>query len=594
MNKSTHNGRNRLSGRRLSAALSTMAIAAAGAGLAPSASATLVSEFPVPADHNITVFHNIDFVATFGWDLGENLKIEVLRNDVVIGSAEAPAVATAEGNGLEVNHGPEAAAVDGDCWEGHTPDIRPGDTVRVTHASGVSEVVVDRISFTGTAVEDANSDILMRGVAKFADGTNIPIAQLDSAEFRDGKFRGIPNAVEQDPSVDGGFVLRYTAPYDLVEGRNADGLNEAQRKASLLNSGGHAIGFGHTAVLPLHSMLVEGIEDVPGPALGCEDSVAAVDAVDTVSDAMLNRADLAAGGNLMISGRSFGAADVTVTVGTVPAENETITGPADGPQTWTASVPMSAIADLPDGDLSVSLTATRGGESLPGVSKTVVKDVVAPAAPTVAPNGGAISGSRSVSIAGAAGDRLFYTVGNGSQAAPTVSPGGAVSGSQFSAAFSVSAGQTVKAIAVDAVDNVSGVATAAFTVAPPVVTPPVATPPVVTPPVTRPPGTGSAAIIPLAPAIAEAKSGKAGGADTATARWRLPLANGAVRDGYEVRALKLRPGKSAKIRPAVVVEPNAAKLKLTLPSGKYRFQVRATSAAGKSPWSQRSNTVTAR
>jgi hypothetical protein len=173
---------------------------------------------------------------------------------------------------------------------------------------------------------------------------------------------------------------------------------------------------------------------------------------------------------------------------------------------------------------------------------------------------------------------LRYTVGNGSQPAPT--PDGGI---LFTGPFTVGPGQTVKAIAVDAADNPSAVTTAAFSQA---VTPP---------PVVRPPSGGSAAVIPLAPAIGKAKSGKPGGNDTATAKWRAPVANGAVLSGYEVRALKLRPGRSAKVRPAVVVEDSGAKkLTMSLPAGKYRFQVRAVSAAGKSPWSERSATVRSR
>ena len=34
----------------------------------------------------------------------------------------------------------------------------------------------------------------------------------------------------------------------------------------------HAMGFGHVAPLPLEAMLVDGVDDVPGPALGCEGS----------------------------------------------------------------------------------------------------------------------------------------------------------------------------------------------------------------------------------------------------------------------------------------------------------------------------------
>ena len=76
--------------------------------------------------HNITVFHNIDFVATFGHQVGTPLTVEVFRGPHLIARAAGPAVATAEGPGLEVNHGPEFAAQPGDCWEGATPDIRRG------------------------------------------------------------------------------------------------------------------------------------------------------------------------------------------------------------------------------------------------------------------------------------------------------------------------------------------------------------------------------------------------------------------------------------------------------------------------------------
>jgi hypothetical protein len=151
-----------------------------------------------------------------------------------------------------------------------------------------------------------------------------------------------------------------------------------------------------------------------------------------------------------------------------------------------------------------------------------------------------------------------------------------VSGIQFTTSFNVGPGQTVKAIAVDAVDNASPVTTAAFTQAAP------------------PPGGGSAATIPLAPGIREARSGKPGGPDTATARWRAPQANGAVLNGYRVRALKLRPGRSAVVVDTARAGTDAKQLRMSLAAGQYRFQVRALSAAGSSPWSTRSNQVRSR
>jgi hypothetical protein len=68
--------------------------------------------------------------------------------------------------------------------------------------------------------------------------------------------------------------MRYRAPYTPF--RNRDSLTEAQRKQALLGNG-HIAGFGPGIPLPAESMLVNGITDVPGPALGCEGSPAAPD-----------------------------------------------------------------------------------------------------------------------------------------------------------------------------------------------------------------------------------------------------------------------------------------------------------------------------
>jgi hypothetical protein len=312
---------------------------------------------------------------------------------------------------------------------------------------------------------------------------------------------------------------------------------------------------------------------VTGPAPGCEAAPTATRAIASVSPSVINLGNAASG--VTVSGVSD-SADVEVTLSD-GLESVTQTVSVTG-GTWTAQFDTAQLQAL-EGTITASAMTTAGAAVNTG---TLIKDLVAPNAPTVSPNGGAITGQRSVFIAGAAGDTLRYTVGNGSQAAPT-----ATTGTVFTGPFNVSAGQTVKAVAVDAAGNASNVTTSAFTQAVP---PPVVTPPVVTPP----PSGGSAAVIPLAPGIAKAKSGKRGGNDTATAKWRAPVANGAVLSGYEVRALKLRPGRSAKIRPSVAVGSAVNKLRMSLPAGKYKFRVRAVSAAGKSPWSERSATVRSR
>ena len=71
--------------------------------------------------------------------------MDVYRGPHKIASASGPAVDTPEGPGLEVNHGPDGVAVRGDCWEGATPDILPGDRIVVTGDGGTDEIFVDDI-----------------------------------------------------------------------------------------------------------------------------------------------------------------------------------------------------------------------------------------------------------------------------------------------------------------------------------------------------------------------------------------------------------------------------------------------------------------
>ena len=581
-----HQRRRGLERRRLGAALSTVALTAAGlgsVGVGTSPASATIGPAGIAPGINISVFHNIDFVATFGWPVGQSVTVDVLRNGVLIGSATGPTVdAGADGGALEVNHGPAAAPQPGDCWEGHTPDVRPGDLVRVTGGGTVSEVIVDNISLNGPAtLNGATQDVEVRGVALTAAGAPIPLAALNSGEFRDvlpnGQFRATPDAVVADPGVSGGFVMQYHSPYNGF--RQPDDSTLEQRRDSLLTADGHAAGFGHVAPLPDEAMLVEGFGDSPGPALGCEGSPSASHAIGSVSPQVINRANSAS--DLTVSGSTANstAVQVNLTDGTASAGPfpATVSG-AGTSQTWTVTVPAAQLSAL-NGSITVTAAHTPDLGAAQANTRTVLRDVVAPGAPVVSPNGGAISGPRSVSISGAAGDRLFYTVGNGSQPAPAVAPGGTVSGTAYAAPFTVTAGQVVKALAVDAAANASAVTTSAFTQA--------ATP---APPAPAP----GSAVLPLAPRIGAATAGARGGALTAVARWSAPPANGAVVRGYEVRALKIRPGRAAKIRPAVAVGASTRRVRLTLPAGSYRFQVRAVGAAGASPWSAPSAKVTAR
>jgi hypothetical protein len=103
--------------------------------------------------------------------------------------------------------------------------------------------------------------------------------------------------------------------------------------------------------------------------------------------------------------------------------------------------------------------------------------------------------------------------------------------------------------------------------------------------------------VPSAPRVGVALSGRPRGAVTATARWRAPASSGGRRiTGYTVVALRLGPtgkvlSRSTSVRLGATKRSLAMVLRRT---GRYRFQVRAHSAAGASQWSARSNRVTAR
>jgi hypothetical protein len=141
---------------------------------------------------NISVFPDRDMVVAVGYQEGEQLLIEVLRNGVVIGTAQGPAVETPEGVGLEVNHGPLGTPLPGDCWVNFTPDIVGGDVIRVTPggSEGASSdtMTVQDVAFSGPPVLEADGSVSVSGTA--TPGTDFAV------EFRrdkpDPRFRRGP------------------------------------------------------------------------------------------------------------------------------------------------------------------------------------------------------------------------------------------------------------------------------------------------------------------------------------------------------------------------------------------------------------------
>ncbi|MGB7924149.1 MAG: Ig-like domain-containing protein [Pyrinomonadaceae bacterium] len=143
---------------------------------------TELHESPV-APHGIFVFPERDFVSVEGYDSTQTVTINVLRkivtNDgtttvisfVTVGAAQN---LTPDEEGLvEVNH-PGAA-----CWEGQTPDIHPGDIVRVTTAAGVAEQTTTADVIGERPVKINPFTVIVHGSAQDAQGNPLPLDQLE-------------------------------------------------------------------------------------------------------------------------------------------------------------------------------------------------------------------------------------------------------------------------------------------------------------------------------------------------------------------------------------------------------------------------------
>lgn len=427
---------------------------------------------------NVTVFHNADFIAVFGYRLGERLTVDVYRDGHRIATASGPAALTAEGPGLEVNHGPVGAAAPGDCWEGVTPDILPGDRVVVTDSTGATDsVLVDAISIDPTGPIDTDpanplAPVVLEGRASYADGTPIPVGLLNSGELRQDAagVRAVPNSVERIEGTTDGWRATYRYPYNLEK---PSSLGPQQQKNAIL-SGAHAMGYGHVAPPPPETQIAE-YPSAGGPALDCGNPASpfyaprSANAVAT-ADAAVNLAsgDLELGGTAAVDVTSV---NVTLSDGdpstpdpTAEATGLTAGGTAD--KGWSATFRRAQVEALNDGNLTATGAYTRAdGSTAAGVAKKILKDTIAPASPTATPGAGLYKSAQAVTLDGEG--EIRYTL-NGQD--PT-----ATTGQVFSGQIPVASSGTIRTRAFDEAGNPSELATLSYeidTVAPTVVASP--------------------------------------------------------------------------------------------------------------------------
>ena len=250
MNAISKEPRRRSRSRRLKAA-----VAVAVAALVPTMLSTTPAEgtvVNVAEGHNITVFHNIDFVAVFGYSLGEELTVEVFRNDA-----------------HRHRHRERARARHprSDSRSTTAPRVRPspataGRAARRTSAPVTASSSRRRPASTRSSSTGSGSTARARATRERRHRRSVqrlprqrhpdPPAFIDSAEFRAAsnnqvRFEGNVLVERRPGALPGQLRMRYRSPFRPA--RNRPLWNQAQLRRALLGDG-HAIGFGHVEVLP--------------------------------------------------------------------------------------------------------------------------------------------------------------------------------------------------------------------------------------------------------------------------------------------------------------------------------------------------------
>ncbi|TMF02388.1 MAG: hypothetical protein E6I52_09725 [Chloroflexi bacterium] len=178
--------------------LSNTATITTAPNLAALPAGTVVNEPPV-APVQIISFPSRDFVSSSGFLATDTVQVQVLRRvdgqpgpalistSTVIPLQDPRAAPNAPFAGIvEVNH------PGGGCWDGVTPDIRVGDiirtvaynpdgTIRTVDQTTTANVIAERPLLVKNATPGlADGVVAVHGVAMYADGTPIDLAQFEN------------------------------------------------------------------------------------------------------------------------------------------------------------------------------------------------------------------------------------------------------------------------------------------------------------------------------------------------------------------------------------------------------------------------------
>ena len=403
--------------------------------LTPASAADPVRSVTVSKDESIVVVADLT--------PGDEVRVEVTRNGIQIGSAVG--IAPPDGV-LELNH--KVAAGTAVCWTDFTPHILGGDVVQVSSGGVEDEVVVTDIEVTQEPTKvDADTGIVRGRV----DGPAPPISELTvvtkGRTAIDQRFDGIA------PGTSAGVTgkLRYIAPGRFQATFN--GLSRTQMGAFLDSADVRAIhesagsGTASHSTVATYGADARFTEDLCPPV--------ARRAVTGTSLGAINRANV--DGPLTVWGVSAHADAVQVGIedrnGTRRTYPATIAGTGIT-QTWSVTYPAGALRGLADGTLAISASHIGDSGVIAGANRTIHKDTKAPEGPRIRPDGGTFLRSLTVRLAAPGAREIWYTL-DGSRPGPN-------RGAEYHDAFRLRRTATLRAIAYDAAGNASAVTKARF------------------------------------------------------------------------------------------------------------------------------------
>src|SRR3954465_6258260 len=176
---------------------------------------------PVPSGtRGLIGFPQRNFISATGYTPGVSYTFSVIRAGNVV-STSSPIVADATGL-AEVNH------PGGACWTGVTPNIQPGDTIRISGGGLIEQTTVagvtdERPTVTSVDPVTGGGTIEVHGTAVAPGGGQLPIDQIeqrliarnDSFDINGRRATRAGAGLDGTLTYDSAASTRWTAKYTL-------------------------------------------------------------------------------------------------------------------------------------------------------------------------------------------------------------------------------------------------------------------------------------------------------------------------------------------------------------------------------------------